>query len=130
MRGENRKETEEARIADRRRNSLAQDDLDEYLQHFLTSLSVEQYAGRDLVVSTLNIAKLSEQKLTLLIRYMELFHVDILCLQGVRLFTAEATRLKKRAAALMGPGSVVKVSILTPHADPEALRQSNRVGGH
>jgi hypothetical protein len=60
---------------------------------------------------------------------MELFHIDALCLQDVRLFSNEARRLKKHAAAMLGPGCLIKASILTPHPDPETLRQSNRVGG-
>jgi hypothetical protein len=60
---------------------------------------------------------------------MELFHIDVLCLQDVRLFANEARRLKKHAAAMLGPGCLIKASILTPHPDPETLRQSNRVGG-
>jgi hypothetical protein len=59
---------------------------------------------------------------------MELFHIDVLCLQDVRLFANEARRLKKHAAAMLGPGCLIKASILTPHPDPETLRQSNTVG--
>ena len=47
--------------------------LDELMQQLVSSMSASQLDGKDLVVATLNIAKLSDQKLTMLTRYMNLF---------------------------------------------------------
>ena len=53
---------------------------DDLLRLFLDSTIRECYAEQDLVIATLNIAGLSALKLTILLRYMVAFHVDILCL--------------------------------------------------
>jgi hypothetical protein len=65
--------------------------LDELMQQLVSSMSASQLDGKDLVVATLNIAKLSDQKLTMLIRYMDLFHIDVLCLQD-RTFVSSPMR--------------------------------------
>jgi len=99
------------------------------LEQFLTSIARESYADQDLVVATLNIAHLKDHKLTLLLHYMRAYHVDVLCLQDVCLSPEQATFFKRRVTAALGAGTLVKASILSPHPDPPALRQSNRVGG-
>ena len=102
---------------------------DDLLGRFLDSTVREHYADQDLVIATLNIAGLTVHKLTILLRYMVAFHVDILCLQDVRLTIEQAKFFKKRILSELGPGSLVKASILSPHTDTEELRYSNRIGG-
>ena len=82
--------------------------MDALLAGFLRSLTRDKFMDQDVVVATLNIALLNAPKLTLLIRYMALFRIDILCLQDVRLSSAQAAFMKKHAARLLGTGCVIK----------------------
>ena len=90
---------------------------DDLLGRFLENTVREHYADQDLVIATLNIAGLTAHKLTILLRYMVAFHVDILCLQDVRLTIEQAKFFKKRMITELGPGSLVKATILSPHTD-------------
>ena len=93
------------------------------LEQFLTSIARESYADQDLVVATLNIAHLKDHKLTLLLRYMQAYHVDVLCLQDVCLSPEQATFFKRRVTAALGAGTLVKASILSPHPDSPSTEQ-------
>jgi len=103
--------------------------MDDLIRLFLDSKVRDHYAGQDLVTATLNIAGLTAHKLTILLRYMVAYHVDILCLQDVRLTIEQAKFFKRKIINELGPGSIAKASILSPHPDSEELRYSNRIGG-
>ena len=98
---------------------------EDLLRLFLDNTMREHYAEQDLVIATLNIAGLSAHKLTILLRYMVAFHVDILCLQDVRLTIEQAKFFKRKINTELGAGSLVKASILSPHPDTEVLHYCN-----